>query len=448
MKKIFLIGAGKSASTLIDYLLKNAEANQWKLIVADMDFDLAKSKITNAHGEAVQLDISNQELLEKYISDASIVISMLPAFMHTNVAHLCLKYKKSMVTASYVSDAMQSLNNEVKEAGIIFLNEIGLDPGIDHMSTMQLLDELRNKGAYITGYESFCGGLLAPESEDNPWKYKFTWNPRNVVMAASGGAVKFLHGGKYKYIPYHKVFRRTEVIDIEGLGEYEGYANRDSLKYLQAYGLEGVQTMYRGTLRRVGFSKSWDVFVQLGATDDTYIIEGSDKMTHRDFINSFLLYHPTDSVETKLCMFLKLDIDSDEMRKLTWLGMFSNEPIGLNKPSTPAQILQHILEKKWTLQKEDKDMIVMWHKINYVENGLNEELHSTLVVKGDDHIHTAMAKTVGLPLAIAVKLILNGKIKDTGVHIPTIKSIYEPVLEELKLNGIECKEKILPREIN
>ena len=444
MIPILLIGAGKSATTLIDYLLKNSAESDWTLTVADMNVELTEEKI-NGHpkGKAVELDVANLDQLEKLVKEHHLVISMLPAFMHMNVARFCVKHKKHMVTASYVSEEMEALNEEAKKAGIVLLNEIGLDPGVDHMTAMHTLDRLRNNGCVITGFETFTGGLMAPESENNPWKYKFTWNPRNVVMAASGGAVKFLQDGKYKYIPYHKVFRRTEVIDIEGFGEYEGYANRDSLKYLKLYNLEGVKTLYRGTLRRVGFSRAWDVFVQLGATDDSYVMENTAQLTHREFINSFLFYHPTDSVETKLAMLLKLDHDSDEIRKVAWLGLFTNEPVGLHQPSTPAQILQHILEKKWTLEQWEKDMIVMWHKFNYVEHGVPHELHATLAVKGDDDLHTAMAKTVGIPLGIGVKNILNGRITTPGVHIPNTKEIYTPVLKELETFDIKCSEKLV-----
>jgi len=444
MSTILLIGAGKSATTLIDYLLNNSDKEKWKVTVADMNVELTTEKLNGRpNGKAVKLDVSNLEELETLIIQHDMIISMLPAFMHMDVARFCLKHKKNMATASYVSDEMQALHEDAKKAGIIMLNEIGLDPGVDHMTAMEMLDKLRNRGCVITGFESFTGGLMAPESENNPWKYKFTWNPRNVVMAASGGAVKFMQGGKFKYIPYHKVFRRTEVIDVDGYGEYEGYANRDSLKYIELYNLEGVQTIYRGTLRRVGFSKAWDVFVQLGATDDTYAMDNTDQLTHREFINSFLFYHPSDSVETKLAMLMRLDHDSDEIRKITWVDMFKDEPVGLAKPSTPAQILQHILEKKWTLEDGEKDMIVMWHKINYVEHGTPHELHATLAVKGDDDTHTAMAKTVGIPLAIGVKNILNGKIFTPGVHIPNTKEIYQPVLKELAEFGIVCSEKMI-----
>lgn len=441
MKKILLIGAGRSSVSLINYLLQNAASHNWQIRVGDISLEMAQEKIHgSAHATAFAFDIKNQAQRAKEISESDIVISMLPAFMHGLVAKDCLQLKKNLVTASYVNEDMQAMDKEVREAGILFLNEIGLDPGLDHLSAMQILDEIRSEGAKMVGFESFCGGLVAPENDNNPWNYKFTWNPRNVVLAGQGGAVKFIQEGMYKYIPYQKVFRRTEIIEIENYGRFEGYANRDSLKYRSVYGLEDIPTIYRGTLRRVGFCRAWDVFVQLGATDDSYIMEGSENMTHRQFINSFLAYNLHDSVEIKLMHYLHIDQDSELMDKLKWLGIFENTKVGL-KNATPAQILQSILEKKWSLDEGDRDMIVMWHKFNYELNGKQHQRESSLVVLGDDAHHTAMAKTVGLPLGIATKLILEGKINLKGVVIPIHKQIYEPVLEELKQYGINFKEK-------
>ena len=315
-------------------------------------------------------------------------------------------------------------------------------PGIDHMSAMKIIDELKDTGGDLTGFESFTGGLLAPESEeDNPWKYKFTWNPRNVVLASSGGAVKFLDHGSLKYIPYHRVFRRTEMINLEEHGRFEGYANRDSLKYRELYGLASVQTMFRGTFRRPGFCKAWDVFVQLGITDDSYELEGVEEMTHRSFINSFLRHHLTDSVELKLMQYLKLDQDdTDVMEKLEWLELFKNEKVGL-KSGTPAQVLEHILAKKWTLKNDEKDMIVMWHKFSYTKNKVEKERHSYMVLLGDDNYHTAMSKTVGLPVALGAELILRGEITARGVLRPLSREIYLPVLNKLATMGIEFRSR-------
>ncbi|MEM9389405.1 MAG: saccharopine dehydrogenase C-terminal domain-containing protein, partial [Bacteroidota bacterium] len=249
----------------------------------------------------------------------------------------------------------------------------------------------------------------------------------------------FIQEGKYKFIPYHKLFRRTEQVHIPGYGYFEGYANRDSLKYLDVYGLRGIHTIYRGTFRKPGFCRAWDVFVQLGATDDTYQMQGVEDMTHRDFINSFLSYNPHDSVELKLAHYMGLDIDGPEMHRLKWVGVFDDELIGLDAGS-PAQILEHILKKKWTLSTDDCDMIVMWHKFEYLENGVKREINSTLIAQGDDAMNTAMSKTVGLPVGIAAKLILKGEITLSGVHIPIKPEIYSPVLKELNELGFEMKE--------
>ena len=438
MKNILLLGAGRSASTLIDYLLKLSKEKTWSLAIGDVDPELAIKK-AQGQARAFKFDASDEEQLLDEIGKSDLVISMLPARFHQVVADACLAEGKHLVTASYVTQEMRDMDDEVKEKGLVFLNECGLDPGIDHMSAMAVIDRIRANNYELIGFESFTGGLLAPNTNDNPWQYKFTWNPRNVVMAGQG-YVKFIQHGRYKYIPYQRLFRRTEVVYIPGYGYFEGYANRDSLIYLDVYNLRGIKTLYRGTLRRPGYCKAWDVFVQLGATDDSYKLEDVEAMTHRQFINTFLLFNPIDSIELKLAYYLNLAMESEEMHKLKWLGMFSDELVGL-KEGTPAQILEHILKKKWTLTEKDNDMIVMWHKFNYIDGtGKEIEEHSTMVSTGEDPIHTAMSKTVGLPLGIATKLILEGKITTTGVQIPIHKEIYEPILSELKEFGFDFNE--------
>jgi len=441
MKKILVIGAGRSTSSLIQYLLFNAEKENWFVTITDQSKELAL-KAANNHdrAKALAFDVNNDEERVRLIDESDLVISMLPAHMHISVAKDCIKYKKHMVTASYVSKEMKALENDAKNAGIIIMNEIGVDPGIDHLSAMRVIDEIRTNGGRLEAFETFTGGLIAPESDNNPWNYKFTWNPRNVVLAGQG-TVKFIQNGKYKYIPYHKLFRRTEIIEIEGYGKFEGYANRDSLQYREIYGLKDIPTMYRGTLRKPGFCRAWDVFVQLGATDDSYVMEGSEEMTNRDFINSFLAYNITDSVELKFKHYLNIRQDDvDLYEKFVWLGIFDNTKIGL-KNATPAQMLQHILEQKLSLSPNDKDMIVMWHRFLYEKDNKFHEIHSSMVVKGDDQVYTAMAKTVGLPVAIATKMILNGTITTPGVHIPIQKEIYDPILEELENYGVHFVEK-------
>lgn len=445
MKNILIIGAGRSASSLIKYLLEKSESEKLHLTIGDLSLELAQRK-TNGHknATAIALDINNTEQRQTEIQKADIVISMLPAHMHIEVAKDCIIFKKHMVTASYISDAMQALDAQAKENGLVFMNEVGLDPGIDHMSAMKVLDEIREQGGHVILFESFCGGLVAPESDNNLWNYKFTWAPRNVVLAGQGGAAKFIQEGTYKYIPYNKLFRRTEFLEVDGYGRFEGYANRDSLKYRSVYGLDDALTVFRGTIRRVGYSKAWDMFVQLGMTDDTYVIDDSEHMSYREFINLFLPYHPTDSVEIKLRHQLKIDQDDVMWDKLVELDLFNEEKkIGL-KNATPAQALEKILTDSWTLQPEDKDMIVMYHKFGYEINGERKQIDATMVCIGDDQTYTAMAKTVGLPVAMATLQILNGNIKTPGVQLPIKKEVYEPILKELEEYGVIFHEKEVP----
>jgi saccharopine dehydrogenase-like NADP-dependent oxidoreductase len=305
---------------------------------------------------------------------------------------------------------------------------------------MQVLDRIRDKGGEILLFESFTGGLVAPESDNNLWNYKFTWNPRNVVVAGQGGAAKFLQEGAYKYIPYNRLFRRTEFLEIDGYGRFEAYANRDSLKYQNVYGLKSIKTLYRGTMRRVGFSRAWNIFVLLGMTDDSYTVDDSENMSYRDFINAFLPYSPTDSVELKFRHQLKIDQDDIVWEKLEELDIFNaSKMVGL-KNATPAQILQKILMDSWTLGHDDKDMIVMYHKFGYKLNGKKYQIDATMVTIGEDETYTAMAKTVGLPVAIATLSILNGEIRTPGVHIPINKEVYQPILKELEDYGIIFNE--------
>jgi saccharopine dehydrogenase-like NADP-dependent oxidoreductase len=445
MRTVLIFGAGRSASSLIQYLLAKSTEEQLHVVIADLSIELAQKK-TNNHPNAtpIALNILNELERQKAIQQADIVVSMLPAHLHIEIAKDCILYKKNMVTASYISDEMQALDTVVKENGLLFMNEVGLDPGIDHMSAMKVIDEIKEKGGKMLLFESFCGGLVAPENDTNLWNYKFTWAPRNVVLAGQGGAAKFIQEGTYKYIPYCNVFRRTEFLEVEGFGRFEAYSNRDSLKYRTVYGLEDVLTLYRGTIRRVGFSKAWNMFVQLGMTDDSYTMDGSETMSYRQFTNSFLPYHPTDSVEIKTRLILKIDQDDSMWDKLVELDLFNpNKIVGLND-ATPAQILQKILSDSWTLQEQDKDMIVMYHKFGFELNGIKSQIDSKMVSIGENQTYTAMSKTVGLPVAMATLLILNGKINSKGVQLPIMKEVYQPILKELEEYGIVFKEDNVP----
>ena len=445
MRHILVIGSGKSTSYLFKYLLEQSETENLHITVGDLDIDNAKKMIGNhKNATAITLDVFDKNSREDAVKKADIVISMLPARFHIEVAKDCVTYGKNMVTASYISDEMQALDQQVKDKGLVFMNEIGVDPGIDHMSAMQVIDRIRDKGGKMILFESFCGGLVAPESDNNLWNYKFTWNPRNVVVAGQGGAAKFLQENTYKYIPYHRLFRRTEFLEIEGFGRFEAYANRDSLKYQSVYGLDNIRTLYRGTMRRVGFSRAWQAFVLLGMTDDSYIIDDSENMSYRDFVNSFLPYSPTDSVELKFRHALKIDQDDMVWDKFVELDIFNPNKMVELKKGTPAQILQKILMDSWTLAQEDKDMLVMYHKFGYELDGKKHQIDSTMVCLGEDQTYTAMAKTVGLPVAIATLAILNKKITTPGVQLPINKEVYTPILNELENHGIIFKETEVP----
>lgn len=438
MQTVLILGAGLSSTSLIQYFLDQSK-HQWKIRVGDIQLENAIASVKDhACGEAFLFDVHNPVQLREEIEQASIVISMLPASMHHLVAECCVDFGRNLVTASYLSPAIKALDNEARKRGIVLMNECGVDPGIDHMSAMQMINRIKEEGIELKAFESSTGGLVAPGFENNPWRYKFTWNPRNVVLAGHDGA-RFLHNGKFKYIPYHKVFSRIETIHVPGLGEFEVYGNRDSLTYRETYGLHNLKTMFRGTIRRPGFCEAWDTFVQLGATDDTYAMEHTEEMTYKEFINSFMAFRTDIPVAEKLSNYLNLDQDSAMMERLRWLGIFDNTKIGVAGLS-PAKILQKILEEKWQLEPEDKDMIVMQHQFDFEKEGISKKRFSTMVCIGEDTKKTAMAKTVGLPLAMVAKRILEGEYKGKGVQLPIQPEIYNPVLEELEEYGIRFLE--------
>jgi len=440
MSKILIIGAGRSSSSLINYFLSNAKQYNWHITIADANKKALESKISgyNYIATAVEFDVTNTTLREKLITESDFVISMLPAFMHGDVAKACVRLGKHIATASYVSAEMKELDAEAKKKNILLLNECGLDPGIDHASAMHVIHNIQAKGGKITNFQSFCGGLVAPESNDNPWGYKFSWNPRNVILAGQGTA-QFIEDGHLKFIPYNRLFTQICTINIDGYGSFDAYANRDSIGYKEPYGLTDVKSMLRGTLRQTGYCKAWNVFVKLGLTDDSYKIKHANTLNYTTLLQSFL---PTgnETVKEKLISFMGKEIDEETISMLDFLEIFNNKPIIL-KEGSPAELLQSLLEEKWLLKPGDKDMIVMQHLFEYELNGESKKLTSSLVVIGDDEVHTAMAKTVGLPLAISIKNFLTGKFKLYGVQIPIVKEIYEPLLLELETLNIKFVEK-------
>lgn len=442
MRSILILGAGRSASSLIRYLIQHAAIQQWRITVADKDPSHASMLV--AEGPAVAtgfaLDATDAAARAALIAKHDLVISMLPAFMHMDVLKDCLTLKKHVITPSYVPDALWSMDAEFKAAGLTVLNEMGLDPGIDHMSAMRILDRIRAEGGRMEAFESYCGGLVAPESDDNPWGYKFSWNPRNVVLAGQGGAAKYIRDGETKYIPYHKLFKQTVRIAVEGFGEFDGYANRDSLKYRSHYGLDAIPTLLRGTLRKAGYCEAWDAFVQLGCTEDGFNMELPANASWSAYMDAFLPHSQERDTRANLADYLGLDGNGVVMQKLDWLGLFdTNNAIGVSGRS-PAATLQHLLEQKWKLGPSDKDMVVMWHRFRYAIEGRHRTIHASLGVIGEDQVYTAMARTVGLPIGIGAKLLLNGGITDRGVLLPLKPVIYDPVLDELESFGIRFAE--------
>jgi len=440
MKTILILGAGLSSSSLVRYLLNNSAEFNWQVRIVDQDLELVKRKINgNPNGVALSFNALSPEERGPEIEKADLVISMLPARFHINVAKDCIRHKTNLITPSYISAEMRALDNEAKEAGIIIMNEIGVDPGIDHMSAMKIINEIKEKGGEVTSFKSFCGGLIAPESDNNPWNYKFTWNPRNVVLAGQGGAACFIRNGEYKYIPYNRLFGRLDYLSIDGYGDFVGYANRDSLSYRSTYGLDNIPTIFRGTLRRPGYCEAWNIFIELGMTDDTYSMVDSHGMTPRRFLNAFLPYHETATVEDKFKAFLRED-RMDLYNKFEWLGIFEDHPILESNNATPAQLLEEILVGKLSLNNGDKDMLVMIHEFEYYIGSEKRKIISSMVNIGEDQVYTSMSNTVGLPTAICAKMILNNQIKVTGVTLPVNKDIYEPILAELEEFDIRFKE--------
>ncbi len=439
MPTVFVIGAGRSSAFLISYLLTHAQTENWEIVVGDVAPDLAAQKIAgHKNGRAIYFDVNDALMRESVIKSATVVVSMLPAALHLLVARDCLSFGKHLVTASYVSREIAALDAEASLKDLVFLNEMGLDPGIDHMSAMQLIDRIKASGGEITSFKSYCGGLISPESDTNPWSYKFTWNPRNVVVAGQGTA-QYIENGQLRYIPYNRIFSETESLEVDRVGRFDAYANRDSLSYRHPYGLALIPSLLRGTLRSPGFCAAWNVFVKLGLTDDTYTITDCNQLTYAELLGSYLPLQLKGNLRSRLAAFLGEQEDSPVLEKINWLGILGDEKIKRSS-GTPARILQDLLEEKWKLREGDKDRIVMIHKFVCRTEGTEKKITSVLDVKGEDQLNTAMAKTVGLPMAIAVKLILKGQIKKRGVCIPTDKEWYVPVLNELQTLGIVFRE--------
>ncbi|MBN9384888.1 MAG: saccharopine dehydrogenase NADP-binding domain-containing protein [Chitinophagaceae bacterium] len=420
MKNILLFGAGKSATCLIQFLETTVAARNWQLVVAESNLELAQSKLSNIpRAKAVQVSVEQQQQRDDLIRDADIVISLLPPALHYLVATSCIQWKKHLLTASYLDDKIKALTPAIEKNGLLFLCEMGLDPGIDHMSAMQLIHGIRDAGGKIHSFRSHTGGLVSPVSDDNPWHYKISWNPRNVVLAGSAGA-KYMEGGTVITKSYEELFRKINEVRVSGLDTLAWYPNRDSLSYIPIYGLDGITTFIRTTLRYPDFIRGWAPVVEAGLTDDKILL------SHSSIAQWSALIQPLTNGANR--------------PQLEYLGFFDEDPIPASA-RTSADVLQYLLETRLAMRPGDKDMIVMLHEIAYTNaDGHPGSTNSSLIVHGEDHLRTAMAKTVGLPLGIAAVLILEEKISLTGLHIPILPEIYTPVLEELARHDISFTE--------
>ena len=441
-KKILVIGAGRTAFTLVDYLQKQAEMQNWQITIADQSFELAKARAgKNKFTKPIKFDVFDDGQRDDEISLADVVVSLLPETLHIHLVRECLKYKVHLVTASYVSDQMNSFHEQAIKRNVILLNEMGLDPGIDHMETMRIINEVRQKGGTISSLKSYGGGLVADESNNNPWGYKITWNPMNVVTAGMASA-RYYKDGQLKVVPYNRIFLDTEIVEIPGIGKFESYPNRDSIKYKRIYHIPKIPNVYRGSLRRIGYCEAWNAFVQLGITDNRYIIPDSDSLTYEDFVSIYLDKKDGKSTREQLLEFLNVKANSKIMKKIDWLGLISKKEVKI-KDGKPAEILLELLKEKWEFKKNDKDMVILQTEVGYQIEKQKEKIISSLIVFGKNTDSTAMSATVGLPLGIGVNLILNNKIKERGVLIPIHSDIYKPALKELSELGIKPKERIV-----
>lgn len=441
MQTILVAGAGKSSIFLIEYLLDYASSNKWKVIIADGDAKAIADKIKNSkHAEAAVIDITDANQREALVQKADIVVSLMPPHLHIHLAKDCLKYKKNLITSSYISDELKAMNQQVKDAGLMFMCEMGLDPGIDHMTASKIIHGIHRVAGSIFSFKSYCGGLIAPESDNNPWHYKFSWNPRNIITAGLGGA-KYLNNGKETELSYEKIFDSNKKIKVEGLEPLAFYPNRDSIKYLDTYELEDVKTFLRATLRYPAFCKGWNALISLGLTDQEDTVEKTDN-TYARWVAAKTGH--TKEKELKAHVADKLGVAKDDklIGMLQWLGLFENVSMG-SGTSCSGDVLLALLLEKWKMDPADKDMVVMQHEFEYLHRDRKTKLTSSMVIKGDGGDHTAMAKTVGLPMGILTRLVLKNKIKaPLGVVIPNTPAVYRPVLTELAHYGIVFNEEV------
>jgi len=439
MKKVLVLGAGLVSKPLVQYLLDQPD---FHVTVASRTVSKAEKLVgDHSRGKALPLNVKDTDTLRNLISDADLAISLVPYAYHVTVANFCIELKKQMVTTSYVSPAMKELDQKAKDAGVLILNEIGLDPGIDHMSAMRIIHDVQNKGGRIASFYSYCGGLPAPEANTNPWGYKFSWSPRGVVLAGKNPG-RYLKDKKEVKIASEDLFAHFWPMNVEGVPPLEAYPNRDSIPYLEVYGIADADSMYRGTFRYPGWCQTLKKVVDLGLLDETeQEVKG---LSYADFLWKLMKKDKGENLKEDLVNYLKIDEDSEPIKRFKWLGLLSDDTIPAER-SSPLDVFADRLLEKLKYEEGERDMIVLHHdfRVEY-PGGKQEQITSTLVDYGIPHGDSSMSRTVGLPAAIGAALILKGKIKETGVHIPVNPTIYEPALDELEKLGIVCKEKSQP----
>lgn len=436
MKKVVLLGAGFVTRPLVHYLSEKG----FEIIIATRTVSKGHKLLEGSRkGDVIKVDATDENDLERPVKVGDIIISLLPYTFHVSVARLCLKHRKDMITTSYVKEAMAELHEEARKEGLIFLNEVGLDPGIDHMSAMRIIDRIHGKGGKVLSFKSYCGGLPAPEANTNPFGYKFSWSPRGVIMAGMNSA-RYLLNGREVYIPSENLFADMHTIDIEGLGTFESYPNRDSIPYIEKYGINEVKTMYRGTLRNIGWCSTWKKIVELGILKQEER-DNLDTLTWAEYVATLIPGENGINLKKNISKFLGIGEDSDIMNRLEWVGLLSNEKIPLKK-GNGIDLLTELLMDKLKYEKGERDMVVLEHRFIADYPDHREEITSSLIDFGIPDGDTSMARTVSLPAAIAARLILEGKIESKGVLIPVIPEIYKPILDELEELNIVCKETI------
>lgn len=439
MKKVLVLGAGLVCRPLVRYLLDQPD---FSVTVASRTVSKAEALVAgHPKGTALQLLANETAKLEKLVGSHDLAISLLPAPLHPVVAEMCVAHRKHMVTTSYVSPKMRTLDEAARAAGIILLNEIGVDPGIDHMSAMRIIHDVQKRGGKVVSFKSYCGGLPAPEANDNPWGYKFSWSPRGVCTAGKNAA-RYRENGKLVDIPGPELFTQHHPVPVEGVGELEGYPNRDSLIYIDVYGLDGIETMFRGTLRYPGWCACLKKVVDLGLLDETPVTYPHG-MTFAQWIAGFIKARSTDRLREHVARYLNLDDKSNVLDRFEWLGLLSNDALPITGQQTTAlDILAARLDAKMPYKKGERDMLVLVHKfIARFPGKPDERISSTMIDFGQPDGDSSMARTVSLPAAVATKLILTGKIHDIGVHVPVKPEIYNPVLDELATMAIRCVER-------